>query len=198
MKKLPERSQVDNRLKRLVTYGKEACADNEGMTFAEVLIAVMILMLVSVGMISIIGFGSQQYDKTIRESQALVLCSTISTVLEYELSYTTQIHAESDGVLKEFMSPDYAIEGSLSSIMTDHSGSNGYGRILLGNSADQTEYKELLPDSAYMHGLLAKVTDVTYDQTTHYTTLTVSVGYQGKEKISRTFQVKNRNADINR
>lgn len=180
-------------MKKLFSKLKNQIADNSGMSFIELLVAVLILMLVSTGMVSVVGFGANQYDKTIRESEALVLCSTISTILEHELSYTTDVRVDESGNVSSFLSSNYAIEGSLSSIMTDNSGVDGYGKILLGNQYDPGEYRELLGQAAYSHDLLAKVENVTYDAVTRYFTLTVLVGYEGEEIASRTFQVKRMN-----
>ena len=166
-----------------------------GMSLLEVLCAVLILLLVSGGMTSAVTLAVNQYQKSMRNSEAQVLYSSLSTVLGHELAYTTNIKVNSleNGAVQQFLSQNFAIEHNLSTIMTDNSGTNGYGQILLGNSANPEESMNILGKAAYTKGLLAKVTSITYSNTTHYFTVYLSIGYDGTEYYGGEFQVKNVN-----
>lgn len=166
-----------------------------GMSLLEVLCAVLILLLVSGGMTSAVTLAVNQYQKSMRNSESQVLYSSLSTVLGHELAYTTNIKVNSleNGAVQQFLSQNFAIEHNLSTIMTDNSGTNDYGQILLGNSANPEESMNILGKAAYTKGLLAKVTSITYSNTTHYFTVYLSIGYNGEEYYGGEFQVKNVN-----
>ena len=168
------------------------------MTVFELLCAVLILLLVSSGMASAVSLGVRQYQKSIRDSESKVLYSTLMTVLSNELAYTTDIRvdaldASGKGNVKQFQSQNYVIEGNLSTLMTDESGDDGYGQLLLGNSKDTSESMSVLGKAAYANGLLAKVTSITYDKSNFCFSVYLSIGYQGTECYGGEFQVQNVN-----
>lgn len=171
------------------------------MTVFELLCAVLILLLVSSGMASAVSLGVRQYQKSIRDSESKVLYSTLMTVLSNELAYTTDIRVDAvdvsgKGNVLQFQSQNYVIEGNLSTLMTDESGDNGYGQILLGNSKDTSESMRVLGKAAYANGLLAKVTSITYDNSNCCFSVYLSIGYQGTECYGGEFQVQNVNRTL--
>ncbi len=177
---------------------KEKMLNNSGASLLEMLCAILILLLVSGGMASGVSLANRQYDQSIRASESQILYSTLETVLKNELAYTTQIIVDSlddkqSGSVKQFLSQNFAIKNNLSTIMTDNSGTGGYGQLLLGNSVNPEEKMNVLSKAAYTKGLLAMVTSITYSNTTHYFTVYLSIGYNGTEYYGGEFQVKNVN-----
>lgn len=164
-----------------------------GMSFVEMLCAVLIFLLVSGGMTTAVSLATRQYQKSMRDSESKILCSTLATVISNELAYTTEIKFDAAGNVTQFQSQNYTIEGNLSTLMTDESGENGYGQILLGNSTNTSESMNILGKAAYTNGLLAKIESLTYDNATHYFTAELSIGYKGSEYLSYQFQVMNVN-----
>lgn len=183
-----------SKLRKLI---KKKLIDKHGMSLTELLSAVLILSLVSGAMAGAVSLAANQYDKSMRNSEASVLYSTLANILENELAYTTDIRVESltdgKGTVKCFFSPNYAIQQSLSSLITDKSGKDGYGMILLGNIANPDESIRVLGSGAYPNGLLAKVKEFTYDNNTCCFTVYLSIGYDGTECFGGTFQVINVN-----
>ena len=155
----------------------------------ELLCAVLILVLVSGGMATAVSLAARQYEQSMRESEAQILCSTLETILRNELAYTTNIKLNGKQV-EQFQSQTYAIKDSLSSIVIDDPDEKGYGRLLLGND---TKNMDILGRGAYPHGLLVKIDEFTYDNSTHCFTVKLSVGCDGKDYATREFQVLSAN-----
>ena len=155
----------------------------------ELLCAVLILVLVSGGMATAVSLAARQYQQSRRESEAQILCSTLETILRNELAYTTNIKLNGKQV-EQFQSQTYAIKDSLSSIVIDDPDEKGYGRLLLGND---TKNMDILGRGAYPHGLLVKIDEFTYDNSTHCFTVKLSVGCDGKDYATREFQVLSAN-----
>lgn len=165
----------------------------KGMSLLELLCAVLILLLVSGGMTSAVSLAANQYRESMRNSESQVLYSSLKTVLSHELAYTTNILIGSDGAVKQFLPPNATLEHSLSTIMTDESGENGYGQIVFGNISDPTQRNPVLGKAAYTNGLLAKVKSITYSNDTNCFTIYLSIGVDGTEFYGGQFQVMNVN-----
>lgn len=170
---------------------KQKLKSGRGMSLTELLCAVLILVLVSGGMATAVSLAARQYQQSMRESEAQILCSTLETILRNELAYTTEIKLNGDKV-EQFQSQTYAIKDSLSSIVIDDPDEKGYGRLLLGNDVKNMD---ILGRGAYPHGLLVKIDEngFTYDNSTHCFTVKLSVGCDGKDYATREFQVLNAN-----
>ena len=164
-----------------------------GMTLVELLSALIILSLVTGGMAAAVSLGSQQYQKSMRDAEAMVLYSTLMTVLSNELTYSTDIHVDAQGTVQRFMSQNYVIKGNLSTLMTDDSDGNGYGKVLLGNSENTDEYMSVLGKASYTRGLSAKVTKFQYHNSKHYFIVELSIGYQGAPYYTKEFHVRSVN-----
>ena len=166
---------------------------SRGMTLVELLSALIILLLVSGGMAAAVSLGSQQYQKSMRDAEAMVLYSTLMTVLSNELMYSTDIHVDAQGTVQRFMSQNYVIKGNLSTLMTDDADGNGYGKVLLGNSENTDEYMSVLGKASYTRGLSAKVTKFQYHNSEHYFIVELSIGYQGAPYYTKEFHVRSIN-----
>ncbi|MCF2615673.1 prepilin-type N-terminal cleavage/methylation domain-containing protein [Oscillibacter valericigenes] len=99
-----------------------------GMTLSEVLVALLILSLVTVGVAAGVGASVRVYRQATEASDAHMLASTLSTALMDELRYARDIQADGS-----FTSDTFG-EGSLVGV-TD-------GRITVGG-------EKLLSDAAY-------------------------------------------------
>ena len=168
---------------------KQKLKSGRGMSLTEMLCAVLVLVLVSGGMATAVSLAARQYQQSMRESEAQILCSTLETILRNELAYTTNIKLNGKQV-EQFQSQTYAIKDSLSSIVIDDPDESGYGRLLLGND---TKNMDILGRGAYPHGLLVKIDEFTYDNSTHCFTVKLSVGCDGKDYATREFQVLSAN-----
>lgn len=177
--------------KRLKIYNK--LHNNSGMTLLELLCAILILLLVTGVMTALISMGVEQYNKSMRNSQSQVLYSTLMTVISDELTYSTQIKTDDLGNVRQFLSKSYGIRGNLSTIMTDKSGLNGYGKIIFGNCDNPEEYLHILGKGSYPNGLTARVDSLTYYNDSSTFTVKLSIGYEGKEIHVGTFNVLNVN-----
>ncbi len=164
-----------------------------GMTLVELLSALIILSLVTGGMAAAVSLGSQQYQKSMRDAEVMVLYSTLMTVLSNELTYSTDIRVDNQGNVLRFMSQNYVIEGNLSTLMTDDADGNGYGKVLLGNSENTDEYMSVLGKASYTRGLSAKVTEFKYNNEDHYFSVTLSIGHQGQPYYTKEFHVRSVN-----
>ena len=172
-----------------------------GMSLMETLCALIIVVLAALGIMMGISTAVRSYEKTIRQSEAQVLFSTLQSVIGNELAYSTDITVDSlnagnEGNVVSFSAGNFDIECTIKS---DDSGENGFGKLYFIN--EQTQEKvELLGSKAYTHGLMAKA-DVRYHAGSpasdggneYYFTVDLSIGYKGEEYYRDTFQVFNVN-----
>ena len=82
-----------------------------GYTLAEGLVALVIFLLVSGGMVDGVRFASEQYRKSMELSEARVLCSTLTNVIRGELSNTDVDKIEFEGGQLRFISTHYTVAG---------------------------------------------------------------------------------------
>ena len=164
-----------------------------GFTLVEMLVTLVIVIMVSTMMAEVVKLGVDQYERSLRSSESKVLCSTISTILTSELSYTQEVHVDSSGNVTKFQSQNFAINNNLSMVDTDGSGTNGYGEIVLANCEDSSEVRNILGTGSYTRGLLAKVTTLTYNSAEHCFHVVLSIGLNGSEYMSYPFDVINVN-----
>lgn len=180
--------------KKLFSAGSKV----KGFTLGEMMVVVLILSLATAGLVSTVALASRQFDSSMRQSESMILCSSLKTVIIDELAYTTEIHvgeADENGELPvvSFQSQNYAQEECLGSWTTDNSGSNGYGLIAIGNADDLDEQMLVLGKGAYARGVTAKVVKIVYSNDTHLFTVELSICYQGNEVTNEVFQVRNVN-----
>ena len=86
-----------------------------GYTLAETLITVLLVGIVSMGVATAMAFAGRQYRASLMASDAKVLCSTLTSVIQSELSNTPKIRlADASGTLDSFYSRGYAHEETVS------------------------------------------------------------------------------------
>ncbi len=64
---------------------------NSGFTISELLVATLILLLTSAMLVTCIRLGLKQLYKQTQESEAQILCTTLSTAVQDELSYASDV-----------------------------------------------------------------------------------------------------------
>ncbi len=175
--------------------------NKKGMTISELLVATIIILLVSAGMVTAIRQATENFAKEKAQSEAKVLCSSLETEVENELRYTTWIEKK-DGVYR-YQSKTHANDDSLTTLALEESTAkeftiNGisrkYGKVVLFYPDVTTGDNEikLLPDGMYPLNLRAYM-EIT-DYTQYRFTVEISiVDKDGKELIQDNFTVENLN-----
>ena len=169
-----------------------------GVTLAELLAAMLILGLVSSGMTVGVRFAVDKYNQIMRDTEAEVLYSTLSTVISNELRYTTRADDEDgDGYVDTFFSHSFASKSEYArfsvcdddgNIMTDD---GAYGQICIGQSTP----KRILAAAAYNRNLRARVQSVKYNSTDRIFTVTLSIANGQEEMFTQSFDVISLNID---
>lgn len=163
--------------------------NHKGMSLSEILIAVLIMALASVGMITGIVLANNQLTKQSRLSEANELFTTCSSLISNELRYANNISVS--GTTVKFHSVTYANKDNLSSYLTlDEKGNvtNGYGYIALGSANDSNL---IIGTAAYGTYDLGATTSVSFDESKKLFTVTLDIGVIGGESVlSRTFNVR--------
>ena len=125
--------------------------DNKGLTLTELLCAIIVMLLVTGVMVVGIRLGTQAYVKSVSMSEAQQLCSTITTIVNDELRYTSTVYFKGSDV------------GIFSKNQGGSAGTDGLyfdqdldGQVVLRDGADNTENK-ILTKKSYPYNLKAKV-----------------------------------------
>lgn len=153
-----------------------------GMTLMELLCALAVVLLVSAGMVLGVSLAVRSYERSVTNSEAQVLCSTLQTIVNDELRYAGTLEYENDRVVGFFSQEHANADSKYSRFTTDSD-----GRVLLGG-------QKLLPNNAYPHGLRAAVELTDYDKATRIFTAVVTVTNRSGDTLAQTdFQVKQLN-----
>lgn len=145
-----------------------------GMTLTEVLVALLILSLVTVGVAAGVSASLRVYRQATESSDAQMLVSTLSTALMDELRYARDI----SGTDTPTFTSDTFGESSLVGVAD--------GRITVGG-------QKLLSDAAYA-GLRVKTVEVTYADGVFHVELTVQSGTEDRDVRTASFGVRALNA----
>lgn len=163
--------------------------NKKGFTFVELLAAILILGLVSASLASGVLLSSNQYKKSIRQSEASELYNTISSLLNNELKFTNEITVDDQNRLVSFKSVSYQIDdASLCNIYILAGGNQttGYGQIAFG---DDENKNYLLGNAAYTNDLGAKLS-INYDDTLKMFKVFLDIGYNDSSIVSNEFDVR--------
>ena len=152
---------------------KHKLRSRRGMTLSEVLVALLILSLVTVGVATGVSASLRVYRQATESSDAQMLASTLSTALMDELRYARDIQADGS-----FTSDTFG-EGSLVGV-TD-------GRITVGG-------EKLLGDAAYAGLRVKNSITVTYAGGVFHVELTVQSGTEDRDIRTVSFAVRALNA----
>lgn len=168
---------------------KNKISNRRGMSLGEVMVAILLLTLATMTLVSTVSLAIRQYNNSVRSSEAQSLASTLRTVMENELTYTTEVHADAEGNVTSFLSPNYNINGGAATTFLT-SNASAYEKLYIGSS---TAAVKLLGDGSYPRNLGVKITSFIYDDETYYFTVGMEVGAGTSSYYSGTFQVKNVN-----
>lgn len=156
-----------------------------GFTLSEVLVAVLIMVLASIGMVTAVVLSNNQLTKQTRLSEANELYTTLSSLITNELRYTGEISLENgSNKVSSFYSSTYAqknttVNPSLvlvdkeGNIIEDDINSNVYGYLGLGS---EKPYKLLVGVSTYGSYDLGANATIQYNQNLNLFTVTLKIG----------------------
>ena len=161
-----------------------------GMSLGEILVVVLILSLLTASLTTVMSLAVEQYNESMRASEANVLSSTLRSVISNELAYTTEIHTDASGNVNSFQSQNYTTESSLSTFIVSSADSGGFGKLLIGTDSSNMK---LLGDGSYPRNLGAKIDSFTYDSSACCFTIKLSIGCKSNTYLEQTFQVLNVN-----
>lgn len=126
------------------------------MSLAEMLCAVLILLLASGGMTAGIGLAQKSFVRSLRSSEAQELSSTLESLLTNEFRYTSDVTLNGDTVL-DYRSVVFNVgDRHVKLVSVDE---NNYQRLygelsLLSHDSEYgDEYYHLLSSAAYSKGL---------------------------------------------
>lgn len=155
---------------------------NKGFTLVEMLCTIVLILLISALVVTGVQLGVKSYHRSISDSEAQVLCSTLTTAISDELRYAGTVHlaenAQTPYDLTEFtfFSQRY---GDYAAFTV-----NSDGQVLLSGN-------KLIPSKAYAYGARARLA-IEYDPNEGRFTVTLSIydRDESRELTKNTFEVK--------
>jgi len=156
---------------------------SRGFTLAEVLIAVLILLMVTAVVAGGIPVASNAYHKVVDAANAQVLLSTTMTELRDELSLATGVTVENNGKSVTYKSGS---TGSTSRIATDSAGVQ-LSEYLDAEFADirpASADRPLVSDKAATSKLHTEFTSIAYDPGTGLFTVTGLKVYKDSREVA--------------
>ena len=159
------------------------------MSLFELLAATLLLLLVTMSMTAVVSLALRQYYTSLRQSEARVLSSTLSSVLTDELGSAGTVWLGSDGSVGMFLSKSYQDPDWACSISEDDEDGDGFGYLIFQDRSDTSRNRQLLSQSAYPNGLGACVSSCSYDTESELYSVCLQVGYDGEVIEETTFQV---------
>lgn len=176
---------------------KNKLRSTSGMSLGELLIAVLIMLLATSTVVSTIQLANKQYKNSMRNSEANLLYSTLSSIITGELSYATEVYVYPDGEVRQFQGNDYQERDYLSSFATKD------GQLVFANADSQNEdgvideYRELISKSFYQNDLMAEVKKCEFNKQGQYFRVNLVIsdesGSHTKTIINKTFDVRSIN-----
>lgn len=167
--------------------------NNKGMTLTEMLAATIIMLLVSMGLASGVALSNKEFTSSIKQSEALELYSTLSSLISNELRYTSSAKYN-DGEVSCIFSVTYAIKNGYPSIVVlDDAGSevdSEYGELAFGYNRT---FNRIIGSASYTYNLGAKINSFTYNPGLEVFTVDLAIGEKGTNNspiIEKTFNVR--------
>lgn len=169
--------------------------NNRGMSIGELLVATIIMLLVSVGLVTGVTLSSKQFVQSLRQSEAEELYSTLSTLITNELRYTNSLTLKNNNEVDTLFSVTYALKSKKTSLVTlDENGdelSYGYGQLAFGNDG---EYNRLVGSASYTSYNLGANAKIAYDKDKNLFTVNLDIGIiDGDSIVSHSFDVRSIN-----
>ena len=152
------------------------------------MVTLLIISLLSMAIATGTAFGVRQYRKAVTRSEARILCSTLSSILEDEFTNTQHVFVDGSGNVARYDSQRHG--NNISLLVKDSDGtvvsSGGGGYLFAGNN-------ELLSQAAYSKGfqnLCVESPELKYDNEAKFFTVTLTVTDFGKtQKVTTKFDV---------
>jgi prepilin-type N-terminal cleavage/methylation domain-containing protein len=176
--------------------------NNKGFSLGEMLVAVLILLLATSATAEGIRVATQQYHKSMIQSESKLLNTTLSTILQSELSNTTTIKlgnkiSGDTYEVDKILSPSYAIDKDLCHLYsvknsdgTFKEASGGYGELLFGiQNGTSIEGNLLVSSEMYSSYELKAKADITYDTKKQIFHVQLKIKTGKKEVSTNSFDV---------
>ena len=157
---------------------------NRGVSFAELLITLLILSLSSAGMAGGVLFAKEQYRASMVLSESKVLCSTLSDSIKDALRNATDIEGNVND--PHFYAKDW--RGGKSHIETLNSQGEkaDYGELwIVGTSDSESNNKRMASSASYSSYHLQAKAAISYvaEEELFHVTLTIRDAERGKDVI---------------
>ena len=193
MNTLPHRERARRALRRLRGAG--------GYSLAELLTAVLLLSILSIGVASGVSFAGRQYKRTMIVAERKVLCSTLTEIVSGELRNTPEIRLTAGGRMDSFYSRGFAhVDTDMSrfySVRVDEklnytdAGEGAFGQLMLGNEDENGDLvgNLLLSGAAYTKYDLQARVEVDYSRTEEMFHVTLEIRSPDGEIMTSQFDV---------
>ena len=161
--------------------------DRKGMTLTELLAGIIVMLLVAGIMVIGVKLGSDAYVKSVSMSEAQQLCSTLTSLVNDELRYCSEVYVKDSkvGIFSENFGKGTNDTGLIYA-------QDDKEQVVLKDEVGNRSYK-ILSSRSYPYNLKATV-DLTYDQSTGDNgTFNAKVEVyrtEGKVLATTTFQVQ--------
>ena len=132
--------------------------DRKGMTLTELLAGIIVMLLVAGIMVIGVKLGSDAYVKSVSMSEAQQLCSTLTSLVNDELRYCSEVYVKDSkvGIFSENFGKGTNDTGLIYA-------QDDKGQVVLEDEVGNLSYK-ILSSRSYPYNLKATV-DLTYDKT---------------------------------
>ena len=120
---------------------------NKGFSLTELLVAMLIMLLATGALVGTIGLAVKHFFKSAQESEAQLLCATLSEFVEDELTYSKSVASGDGGVVTWSKGTHglgsniyFEISTDAGNFKGDESTSATYGQIVITSKSYQKEY----------------------------------------------------------
>ena len=155
---------------------------SRGMTFMELLCAVLILMMSTALVLVGVNLALTTYRVNMEASEAQVLYSTLTTVISDKLRYCGTVETAEDGTITQIFAQGIGTGSGEAFQLTED------GKVMLGG-------KSLLGSGAYPRDLTVSSLTMTYNKDSRLFTVSMEISNQKGQRLAggMDFQVKKLN-----
>ena len=167
--------------------------NHRGLTFAELLITLLILALSSAGMAGGVLFATEQYRASMVLSESKALCSTLSDSIKDALRNATD-RPQADSHDPSFIAKDWRTGHSRIYALNAEGKKTDYGELWIGDpDADSAEShnKRMVSTAAYSRYNLQAKAQIQYEAAKNlfHVTLTIRDAQKARDVIVSRFDV---------
>ena len=177
---------------RRVRRGRRKLTGNRGVSMAETLLCVLILLLSTGVTVSALDLGIRHFQARTRETEQRLLCNTLSLAAQERLTYANKIERNADGTLKRFKTGAFGralenewcafVAGTYSSETSFAEADSGQIAVKYSGSDSEDAFYSMLADKAqYVTGhsandvKLTAAIDVSVDRANRRFNVTIRV-----------------------